>query len=163
MPTRATTEIKKRRYRVLYRSATTVSTPANLTAMDTLVSGFTELGYCEDKSIQLNIVKGDEVVLDTSAKKTVGWNGNFEAKVIQSDPADQATIEGLEGGSYDVMLLPASYASGDAGTCYIIKACVPFVENNVVSGEVENLMFKAEYDNVAARSDILLRFDIPTS
>lgn len=163
MPTRAVTDIKKRQYRILYRDAASVSTPADLAAMATLIGTFTELGYTENKTTKAQITQSEATTLDDGSRQPLGKNGNFETKMLQSGIADQATLEALDGTSKDIMLLPAKYASGAAGNCHILKAAKLNIEFDLTSGELEGVMVKAEWEDVETISDIKHSFSIPTS
>lgn len=148
--------IKKRRYKVMNRTPAAFSVPADLTEHNTLLATFSELGYCRDKTIKSDIVKGDEETLDDGKKKTLGRNGVLEGVLLQSGSADYTNYEGIEDIEQDILLVSEEIA------IFFPNAILTFDEG-ISSGDTEAIPFKYEAENLASKAEFRTRFAVPTS
>lgn len=157
MATRANTNIKKRRYRVLYRVTAAYTEPVDAAAFTTFLATFTELGYCEDKSIKFGFQKGDAVVKDDGKKLQLDYNFHFECKAIQSSDTELNEYHGLNGDAVDLLL----YAENQDGRCHVFKNVDLSIEGENVSGELDTLMVSADVEGVITKTDVHEFFDEP--
>lgn len=155
---RSLSNIKKPHYRVLYRDPAAFTVPADLTAWGTFLGTFTELGYCEDKTIKLKGDKGDQITVDDGTKLTQGFNFSLEAKLLQTEAADFTAIGAIHGTSQDILLYAA-----DANRAIFIPTAVPYFLEDTTSGETEAVPMTIERENLASQDDFRTRFAVPTS
>lgn len=155
---RTLSNIKKRHYRILHRTPESFSIPADAAAFSTFLATFTELGYCEDKTLESNIKPAEKISLDDGSKLAQGFNGDLKGTLLQSAVADYTAVETIEDTAQDILL----YAE-DTGTCIFYPEAKLSFEESVKSGEVEKIPFSCEKENFASKSDFRTRFDEPTS
>ncbi len=156
---RTAANIKKPHYRVMHRAPATGDVPpADLAAWTTLLATFTELGYCRDKAIKLEITEGDEEVLDDGSKLKLGFNGLLEFTLLQSEKTDYDAYEAIENIAQDILLVDETNLR-----VLFIPSALLFFGESVVSGDVEAIPAKYEAENLSEKSDFRTRFAIPTS
>ena len=155
---RTEANIKRRHYKVMFRTAASFTSPADLSAYTTLVGTFTEAGICESKTIKLEFTDGDAVEMDTGVDKKLSSNGLFEAKVIQSAVADYTALLALDNVSTDYLLVDHAGA-----VAIFVGAATASVNESVVGGEIEGITIRHEAKNVVDKDDFRTRFAIPTS
>lgn len=158
MATRTTAEIKKPHYRVLFRTPAAFSAPGDAAAFATFLATFTEAGYAEDKTIKMNITKGDEIVLDNGNKLLQGYNGTVEALLLQTEATNYAELEAIENIEQDWLL----YAE-DAGRVIFFGNAIAAIEEDLTSGETEKMPLKIEKENFANKAAFRTRFAEPTT
>jgi hypothetical protein len=155
--TRATTNIKIPHYRLLYRTAAAFSEPAGASSFAVFLATFTEIGYAK-KGMTLELVKGDVEELDDGTEHVIGYNGKLEGELLQTLDTDYDEIEGLEGVSTDYLLYDE-----DLERCVFLPTALMYVEESVVSGEIEVIPITFTKKNVAARTSFRTRFAEPTT
>lgn len=157
---RTLANIKKHHYRVLHRTPAALTSPADpeSSAADfaTWLASFTELGYARDKTIKAPIVQGDIETLDDTNKKTMGYNLNLEATLLQSDPSDDDEYDALEGTSADLF-----FYSESTGKCRFYPAVILNFEEQAAGGETEATVLKCIKENASNKAAIRTIFDEP--
>lgn len=158
MATRDTTKIKKRRYRILQRTAASFTKPTSAAEYTTLLGTFTEMGYARNKSIKMTIEKGDEEVLDDGTKLLQGYNGKLEGEILQSDEAMYTELTGIENTNIDLLITDEV-----TNKAVFFPTVRLFFLESITSGETEIIPFVYEKENFSVKSDFRTHFDIPTS
>lgn len=155
---RATANIKRRHWKLMFRSPASFTTPADLTAYNTLLGTMTEFGICESKTIKLEFTDGDTIEMDTGKDKLLSSNGLLEARGIQSAIADYTALLAIDNVAQDYLLV--DHAGEQA---IFVGAADARINESVVGGEIEGLTLRYEAKNVVDKDDFRTRFAIPTS
>ena len=156
MPDRNSSNVKKRFYKVMHRTPAAFSVPGDASAFSTLLTSFSEIGFCEDKTIKITFEEGEKFILDDGSQKRVDFNGKVEFTLGQSLTADYTAYEAIENIAQDLFIYDAT-----SGMCIFIPNALLFFGESVTSGEVERI--PAIYEKtVAAKVDFRTRFDEPT-
>ena len=156
MATRATTNIKIPHYRLLYRTAGAFAEPATASAFAVFLATFTEIGYAK-KGMTLELVKGDIEELDDGTEHVIGYNGKLEGELLQTLDTDYDEFEALEGVSTDYLLYDE-----DLERVVFLPTALMYVEENIVSGEIESVPITFTKKNVSSRTAFRTRFAEPT-
>jgi hypothetical protein len=155
---RTLANIKKARYKVMTRAAAAFTTPADAAAFSTLLGTFTDLGYCEDKEVKLAINKGEEITVDDGSKKLLAYSAVLEGKLLQTESADFTAVAAIEGTSQDVLLYDSVTMR-----CIFVPTIILYFEESFVTGEVQNIPFKGEREDVSTKAELRTIFDEPES
>lgn len=155
---RSLANIKKPHYRVLYRDPAAFTIPGDLAAWSTFLGTFTELGYCEDKSIILKGDKGDQITVDDGNELIQGFNFTLDAKLLQTEAADFTAIETIHGTSQDILLF-----AEDVNRAIFIPTAIPYFLEDATSGETESVPMSVERKNLSSQANFRTRFAVPTS
>jgi len=152
------TKIAKKHYRVMHRTPAVFSSAdyADLTAHTAFLATFTEMGYCRDKSIKVNIEPGEKEPVDTGKKKTIEYNGKAEWLLNQSSVADYTSYEAIEGIDQDILLLSENGLVG-----IFLPAAILTFKEAVTSGEIETIPCEYEAEGLAAKADFRTRYVVP--
>lgn len=158
MPTRVKTSIKKRRYRLLFRTAATFTQPTTAAEWTTFLATFTELGYARDKSIKFECKRADSEVVDEGDKVYLDYNGKVEAIGLQSAITDYTALEAIEGVDQDLL-----FVDDVTNRAIFVGEIAPYFDEEATGGETETINLLAEKEGLASKSAFRTRFDIPTS
>jgi len=105
MATRDTAAIKRPLWKVMYRAAASFTAPGDISAWNTLIATFAEMGYVGRQSIDVPIEKGGVEVLDDGSELTVGYNITLKFDALQAGVLEIAEYEGLQGDRVDFMFV----------------------------------------------------------
>jgi len=154
---RTSANVKKAYYRVLHRAPAAFSQPADAAAFATFLGTFTELGFCEGKTVKITFEEGEKFELDDGTQKRIDYLGKVEFTLAQSEVADYTAAEAIENVDQDIFL----YSEG-TGRCIFIPNALLFFGEAVTGGEVEKM--PAIYEKtVSNKADFRTRFSEPTS
>jgi len=156
MPTRATTNIKRRLYQVAYRAAEAFAVPADASEWATLLATFDPVGYVRRSSIDGSQEKGDVEELDDASELVMGYNQTVKFIALQTADADITEFEGLQGDSLDIM-----FYNTDAQRAIVYTNCICNVFDNIKGGETDAFSFELTKKNAANVTDLRTHFDIP--
>ena len=157
MGARALGSIKRRHYRVMYRTAAAYTQPASAGDMTTFLATLTEMGYARGGSIKYTEEPADVENLDTGQEKNMGFNGHVEAEIIQTQPADYTELEGIEGTELDIFLYSEASLQ-----CIFLPEWIPYFKTQVEGGTTEVIIMTANKTNQSAKSKLKDLFTEPT-
>lgn len=157
MPTRTVANIKRTFYQVMHRAPATFTVPGTGTDWTTLLGTMTDLGIARDRTIKIEITKGDTEPLDTGKEKIIGYSGLFECVLLQSEPADYTSYETIENVEQDLLI----YSTANSKAIFVPNAILSFDES-VISGETEAVTARYESANVLSKAAFRTRFAIPS-
>lgn len=157
---RTTANVKKRHYRILHRSPAAFG-PSNydtLANWNTFLATFTELGFCEDKTINPRFEEGESIVLDDGTLKRIDYNGICEFTLVQTEVADYTVYETIENVDQDFLIV------SETGGVFLFFPSMPaWFGENVISGDVEKVPAKFEKQGITDKTEFRTRGAIPTS
>jgi len=156
MPTRATTNIKRRLYQVAYRAATTFAVPGSAAAWTTLKGTFTEAGYVRRSSIDGSQEKGDVEELDDASELVLGYNQTVKFTALQTGSTEITAFEALQGDALDIM-----FYNETAQRAIVYPNCICNVTDIIKGGETDAFNFELTKKNAASITALRTHFDIP--
>lgn len=158
MAQRDLANIDKRHYKLMHRVPAAYTQPTDAAGFATFLATFSELGYCRDKTLKLTFEPSEEEVIDTGKKKFMGWNARLEGVLLDTEPANYTYIEAIENVEQDLFL----YSEISEVCIFFANGILVFAEN-LTSGEVENIPFYYEAQDLATKAAFRDRFAEPTT
>ena len=157
MPTaRTLANIKRRHYRVMHRTPAAYTRPTTAGNFATFLATFTEMGYCRDKTIKIELTSAEKETLDTGAELGMGFNGHLEFLLLQTEAADFTAYEAFEGIAQDLF-----FYSEVSDMCIFIPNAILIFKESVVSGEIESIPVEWNATNLATKAAFRDRFAEP--
>jgi hypothetical protein len=153
---RTLASIKRRHYRVLHRAPAAYTRPTTSGNFTTFLATFTELGYCRDKTIKVELTPAEKENLDTGAELNMGFNGHLEFILLQSTPTDFTAYEAIEGVSQDLF-----FYSEVSEMCIFVPTAILSFKESMVSGEIESIPAEWNATNLATKAAFRDRFAEP--
>ena len=154
--TRTLANIKRRHYRVLHRTPAAYVRPTTAGLFTTFLATFTEMGYCRDKTIKVELTPAEKENLDTGAELNMGFNGHLEFLLLQSMAADYTDYETIEGVAQDLLFFSEV---GDM-VIFVPNAILSFKESTV-SGEIQSMQAEWNATNLGTKLAFRDRFAEP--
>jgi len=156
MPTRATTNIKRRLYQVAYRATEAFAVPADAAEWATLLATFDPIGYVRRSSIDGSQEKGDVEELDDASELVLGYNQTVKFVALQTEDIDITEYEGLQGDALDIMFYNVT-----AQRAIVYPNCICNVTDIIKGGETDAFSFELTKKNAASITALRTHFDIP--
>jgi len=156
MPTRATTNIKRRLYQVAYRPTEAFAIPADASEWATLLATFDPVGYVRRSSIDGSQEKGDVEELDDASELVLGYNQTVKFTALQTHEDDITEYEGLQGDALDIM-----FYNTTAQRAIVYPNCICNVTDVIKGGETDSVNFELTKKNAASITALRTHFDIP--
>jgi len=154
--TRTLANIKRRHYRVLHRTPAAYTRPTTAALFATFLATFTEMGYCRDKTIKVELGPAEKENLDTGAELNMGFNGHLEFLLLQSLAADYTDYEALEGIAQDLF-----FYSEVSEMCIFVPNAILTFKESTISGEVQSMQAEWNANNLATKLAFRDRFAEP--
>ncbi len=131
----------QRHFYVVYMRETGTACAATdydtLAHWNTFLALFTEIGYCENKNVKIDVERAEPIEIDEGEEYFLEYTGSTEIKYVQNDSTDHAALEDMASKDCDLLLVSSSSAQ------FIYVHNKRFnVEQHIISGDVEHAIIK---------------------
>lgn len=145
--------IKRRIYRVLNRDPQSFSIPQNDNDWNEFINSFSELGYCDGKSIVSEIKKKGDVTLDNGKVKTTSYEGVLKFSLLQTSDTDLERYNDIEMKEQDLLLFSENF-----GTCIFYPKALLNFDEKIQNGQVEKIEASYAADELSSKDEFRIRF-----
>lgn len=157
MPTRSTTNIKRRLYQLAFRIPQSFAVPADLSEWGTFLSTFAQIGYVRRSSIEALLEPGGSEELDNGNEITTEWSLEVKFAALQTGIFDIADYHAMQNLQIDLLLY-----NTDALRAIFYPTLYCTVRDSIKGGETDVFLFDLNR-KAAAITDLRTHFNIPTS
>lgn len=162
MAQRLATQIKKYRYRIMYRDDDDFDSPADPESsaanFATWLASFSEMGYSRDKTPKYELTEVDPEVLDDGNEVKMGWDLHLESELLEAMETNLDTLEALEGDYRDIL-----FYCEVTGHCVWFGDVLPYFNDSGVGGETGLIRMVVDKKNNATKAAARTVFEEPTS
>ncbi|MCA9400724.1 MAG: hypothetical protein KC713_03795 [Candidatus Omnitrophica bacterium] len=157
MPTRSTTNIKRRLYQIAFRLPQSFVAPTDLSEWGTFLSTFAQIGYVRRSSIEALLEPGGSEELDNGNEITTEWSLSVQFAALQTGIFDIADYHAMQNLQIDLLLYNA-----DALRAIFYPTLYCTVRDSIKGGETDVFLFDLKR-KAAAITALRTHFNIPTS
>jgi len=157
MPTRSTANIKRRLYQIAFRLPAAFTVPPNLSAWNTFISTFAQVGYVRRSSIEALLEPGGPEELDNGSEIITEWSLDLKFVALQTGIFDIADYHAMQNIQLDILLY-----NTDALRAVFYPTLYCTVRDAIKGGETDSFMFDLKR-KAGSITSLRTHFNIPTS
>lgn len=157
MPTRSTTNIKRRLYQIAFRLPQSFVAPETLTEWGIFLSTFAQIGYVRRSSIEALLEPGGSEELDDGNEIITEWSLNVKFAALQTGITDIADYNLFQNLQIDLLLY-----NTDALRAIFYPTLYCTARDSIKGGETDVFLFDLKR-KATAIADLRTHFNISTS
>jgi len=163
--TRQTTEIKRRPYRILFRTPAgdALDVPVGAAGFSTFFGTFSEAGFLQKDTLDFSGEDGDSIELDDESLLSLGVNLNLTAELIQTGDTESTDLRAIDRLSQDIMLYAEDTVTVANSKIHVFANVPISIKPKVGSNEVDSWSLSAAKANASDLNAVHIDYLQPTA
>jgi hypothetical protein len=157
VPTRATTNIKRRLYQIAFRLPQSFTVPTDLSEWNIFITTFAQIGYVRRQSIDCSLESSGIEELDDGSEIILEWSLDLKFTALQTGITDIADYLNFANLKIDLILY-----NTDALRAIFYPTLYCNAWDSIKGGETDSFLFSLKR-KAGTIIDLRTHFNIPTS